>query len=78
MKADAELRISAFNQHLEKFAVRWYREGDHEVCINAMASLGKHRVKFDELLVSMEKLKYVNTTYICHLCIVYFCVYTYT
>ena len=65
MKADAESRINAFNQQLEKFAARWHQlkpqditlEGDHEVCINAMASLTERRAEFDELLVSMEKLK---------------------
>lgn len=65
MKGEAEERIKAFNKQLEKFASRWHQlkpqdvslEGDHEVCINVMASLSEHRAEFDELLVSMEKLK---------------------
>ena len=65
MRADADSCISAFIQQLENFAARWHQlkpqdislEGDHEVCINAMASLSERRAEFDELLVSMEKLK---------------------
>ena len=65
MRADAESRISAFSQQLENFAASWHQlkpqdislEGDHEVCINTMASLSERRAEFDELLVSMEKLK---------------------
>jgi len=65
MNTGAESQINVFNQQLEKFVACWYQlkpqdvslEGDHEVCINAMASLTERRAEFDELRVSMEKLK---------------------
>ena len=65
IKKNLESRIKAFQQELEKFAARWHQlkpsdnliEGDKRACTTALRSLKDRRAEFNELLLSVDKLR---------------------